>query len=79
MEQKRFGVKNSLIEELRLFHLALQQKRLKMPFTIRAEVFAGEEYSYETITASPRKITIPDCIPPIDKPSASEATITINK
>jgi hypothetical protein len=56
MEQKRFGVKNSLIKELRLFQLALQQKRLTMPFSTRAEVFAGEEYSYETITASPRKI-----------------------
>jgi hypothetical protein len=41
MEQKRFGVKNSRIEELRLFQLALQQKHLTMSFSTRAEVFAG--------------------------------------
>jgi hypothetical protein len=63
MEQKRFGVKNSRIEELRLFQLTLQQKRLKMPFTRHAEVFVGEEYTQKMVTASQRTITIEDCAP----------------
>jgi hypothetical protein len=41
MEQKRFGVRISLIKELRLFQLSLQNNRKNMPFTCMASVSLG--------------------------------------
>ncbi|CAH1367749.1 unnamed protein product [Tenebrio molitor] len=44
MEHKRrFGVRNSSIQELRLFQLGLRRKKLKMGFETRAKVFVRGE------------------------------------
>jgi hypothetical protein len=41
MEAKRFGVKTSLLKELRLFHLTLKKKR-KMYYNVVVEGVAGK-------------------------------------
>ncbi|XP_063926821.1 uncharacterized protein LOC135140259 [Zophobas morio] len=65
MEQKRFGVKSSLVEELRLFQLALKQKRMKMPFETKTLVQCNSEEVEKTVKASIRTITITPWNPPI--------------
>jgi hypothetical protein len=56
MEQKRFGVKNSSIEELRLFQLGLRRER--MGFETRAKVFFSSEKAERRVKANNRKLTI---------------------
>jgi hypothetical protein len=59
MEQKRFGVKKSRIEELRLFQLALKHKRISMAFVTSALVCDNNEYVEKSVTAyQGRRITI---------------------
>jgi hypothetical protein len=59
MEHKRrFGVRNSSIQELRLFQLGLRRKKLKMGFETRAKVFVRGEKVEKTVKANIRKVSI---------------------
>jgi hypothetical protein len=66
MEQKRFGVKNARIKELRLFQFALKQKRMSMPFATKALILCNSEEVEKSVKVSKRRITITPINPPIE-------------
>jgi hypothetical protein len=57
MEAKRFGVKTSLLKELRLFQLTLKKKR-KLYYNVEVETFAGKRDTVIFVTE--QQVTLDD-------------------